>query len=294
MKGIEPSWPAWKAGALPLSYTRSTALYSVKTPAKSTGFGKSGKAFAVNGLLSPTVYHIAMDIGSLIGGEKDDITCQTHRPVRADIYFQTTDFTCGPAVLMMAMAALDSAYKPNRLEELRIWRAANLVFMGDEHPGCGPYGLARAAMKRGFTADIYEHHAQNLFKIWTRNQEEATAQTLLENHDRQRAIEEGCRIHVAPLSHELIERLLTEGKQLITLTSEGVDAHWVIIHDLVESNVFIIDPDSEYAGEPRKGFHLDAVYNFIQYRSFSSWLKYGPHESTVLLAIGRPPQTPII
>ncbi len=27
--GIEPAWPAWKAGALPLSYTRIIALGSV-------------------------------------------------------------------------------------------------------------------------------------------------------------------------------------------------------------------------------------------------------------------------
>ncbi len=26
VKGIEPSWPAWKAGALPLSYTRNTGV----------------------------------------------------------------------------------------------------------------------------------------------------------------------------------------------------------------------------------------------------------------------------
>src|SRR5262245_13637921 len=29
VKGIEPSWPAWKAGALPLSYTRA---WGVKLP----------------------------------------------------------------------------------------------------------------------------------------------------------------------------------------------------------------------------------------------------------------------
>ena len=27
MKGIEPSWPAWKAGTLPLSYTRISVIY---------------------------------------------------------------------------------------------------------------------------------------------------------------------------------------------------------------------------------------------------------------------------
>ena len=39
------------------------------------------------------------------------------RPFSPDIYFQTTEFTCGPATLMMAMAALDPQYKPGRLDE---------------------------------------------------------------------------------------------------------------------------------------------------------------------------------
>jgi hypothetical protein len=44
VRGIEPPWPAWKAGALPLSYTRSdktviniTAL-SVNQMERATGF----------------------------------------------------------------------------------------------------------------------------------------------------------------------------------------------------------------------------------------------------------------
>ncbi len=31
--GIEPTQPAWKAGALPLSYTRTTAIIAVPLPA---------------------------------------------------------------------------------------------------------------------------------------------------------------------------------------------------------------------------------------------------------------------
>ena len=32
VKGIEPSWPAWKAGALPLSYTRLIPAYQFILP----------------------------------------------------------------------------------------------------------------------------------------------------------------------------------------------------------------------------------------------------------------------
>ena len=43
--GIEPAWPAWKAGALPLSYTRGVVPRAVRMPAAR----RTGR-FAVAGL----------------------------------------------------------------------------------------------------------------------------------------------------------------------------------------------------------------------------------------------------
>lgn len=208
------------------------------------------------------------------------------RPFAPAIYFQTTDFTCGPASLMMAMAALDPAYVPGRLEELRIWREANLCFMGEGLAGCGPYGLACAALRRSYAVDIYESNADDLFKIWTRNDDEARVQSLLDQHDRKQALASGCAIHQERLNRDLIERLIDQDRQLITLTSQGVEAHWVIVHDLLDSNVFIIDPYKAEAAELEKIYHTDTGRNFIHYRAFEDWIKYGPQESTVLIALG--------
>ena len=33
VEGIEPSWPAWKAGTLPLSYTRIVSVLTTKNAA---------------------------------------------------------------------------------------------------------------------------------------------------------------------------------------------------------------------------------------------------------------------
>ncbi|MCB9996775.1 MAG: peptidase C39 family protein [Rhodospirillales bacterium] len=209
------------------------------------------------------------------------------RPFDAAIYFQTTEFTCGPAALMMAMGTLDTAYTPDRLEELKIWREANLIYMGDGHAGCGPYGLACAAIKRGYNVDIYEHKAENLFSPWTNNQEEARAQALLESHDRKKALRRGCRIVDEPLSKDLISKLIKENKQLITLTSKDLEGHWVIVHDILDSNVFIIDPYKAGKEKLHSPFHTDSGRNFIRYANFDTWIKYGPHDSTVLIALSR-------
>ena len=114
---------------------------------------------------------------------------RTERPFLSEIYYQSTEFTCGPACLVMAMAALDPSYKASRLEEMKIWRRAGLAFMGEGHAGCGPYGLALAALQRGFHVEIYEHNADNLFKIWTKSEKEAAIQTLLDDDDRENALD---------------------------------------------------------------------------------------------------------
>ncbi|MCB9989925.1 MAG: peptidase C39 family protein [Rhodospirillales bacterium] len=214
------------------------------------------------------------------------------RPFDAAIYFQTTEFTCGPAALMMAMGALDPEYKPDRLEELKIWREANLIYMGDGHAGCGPHGLACAAIKRGYDAEIYEHKTDNLFGPWTNNEEEARVQNLLAAHDRKKALRRGCRISEEPLTKALITRLIAEGRQLITLTSKDLEGHWVIVHDLIDNNVFIIDPYKAEKEELKSRYRTDSGRNFIRYADFDSWIKYGPHDSTVLIALSRNEQNP--
>src|SRR3954465_10068174 len=70
-------------------------------------------------------------------------------------YNQSTDFTCGPSSLMMAMTALDKTQKIDRAHELQLWREANTVFMGRGHPGSSPYGLALAGWRRGFGITLW-------------------------------------------------------------------------------------------------------------------------------------------
>ena len=78
-------------------------------------------------------------------------------------YPQTTEFTCGPAALIMAMAALNEQQPLTTLEELQIWREATTIFMLAGHGGCGPQGLAHAAWRRGYEASLWVSHEGPLF-----------------------------------------------------------------------------------------------------------------------------------
>jgi hypothetical protein len=64
-------------------------------------------------------------------------------------YRQASEFTCGPASLMMAMKFFRPSLSLNRKLEFDIWREANLI----ESYGTSKEGLALAGARRGF--DVY-------------------------------------------------------------------------------------------------------------------------------------------
>ncbi|MCT7656069.1 peptidase C39 family protein [Oceanimonas sp. NS1] len=78
-------------------------------------------------------------------------------------YRQTTEFTCGPASLMMALSALDATHHTQPDEELQLWREATTIFMTQGHGGCGPHGLALAAHRRGFAVELVLNQDGPLF-----------------------------------------------------------------------------------------------------------------------------------
>lgn len=68
-------------------------------------------------------------------------------------YQQSRQYTCGPAALMMVMKYWDRKFNFSQSTEFDLWLKSNpFVFLG----GTLQYGLARAAMKKGFKTEIYQ------------------------------------------------------------------------------------------------------------------------------------------
>jgi predicted double-glycine peptidase len=67
------------------------------------------------------------------------------------MYQQSFGYSCGPASLIMVMSAIDGDLKLNEELEISVWDDANLV----ESRATSSYGLALAAVKRGFRAKVY-------------------------------------------------------------------------------------------------------------------------------------------
>jgi predicted double-glycine peptidase len=68
-------------------------------------------------------------------------------------YQQSRNYTCGPAALMMVMKYWNKTLELSKSTEFNLWLKSNpFVFLG----GTLQYGLARAAMKKGFKTEIYQ------------------------------------------------------------------------------------------------------------------------------------------
>lgn len=163
-------------------------------------------------------------------------------------YQQTTEFTCGPAACMMAMAALSTKLKFSQTLELDLWREATTIFMTSGHGGCHPIGLALAVQKRGFNCEVYVNQTGTLFLDGVRKENKRQIIATVDNQFRLQALERQLPIHTAPFNYEQIQHWLNAGKMLVILISsyriDGKKApHWVTVSGIDDHCLYVHDPD---------------------------------------------------
>lgn len=191
-------------------------------------------------------------------------------------YPQTTDFTCGPASLIMAMASVDHGQSMTTLEELRIWREATTIFMLAGHGGCGPHGLALAAWQRGFEATAYISQEGPLFRDTVRNEDKKKVLELVHEGFLHDIGQTGIELHHDPLTLDEIERRLRAGQVPVILISSwqlnrSRIPHWVTVCAVDDQFVYLHDPevdveegqtivDNQYVPVDRKVFDRMSRY----------------------------------
>lgn len=163
---------------------------------------------------------------------------------------QTTEFTCGPASLLMAMAYFDIPCHDPHHEELEIWREATTIFMTSGHGGCGPHGLARAALKRGLSVALHVSQPGPLLLDSVRSAEKKQIMARIQESDITALKQAGVPIVVGDYSLSQLIHDLHEGKLVIALIStyvfdESKAPHWVLICAADEHYVYINDPDQD-------------------------------------------------
>jgi ribosomal protein S18 acetylase RimI-like enzyme len=167
--------------------------------------------------------------------------------VRVPFYQQTTDFTCGPACLMMAMRALGDRVELDRRTELRLWRETTSIFMTSGHGGCGPYGLALAAHHRGFTVELFIQESGPFLIDTVRSEEKKEVMRIVEEDFLDQIESAGVPVHPRPIAFDEVQNRFEAGAIPVVLISshriyEERFPHWLVITGFDRDFIYAHDP----------------------------------------------------
>lgn len=168
--------------------------------------------------------------------------------LRCPFYAQTLDFTCGPCSLLMAMAALDSTTRVDRTNEIRLWRESTTVYLAAGHGGCGPFGLAVAALRRGFDVRVHAPPGEAMFIDSVRDPRKKEVIELVEADFRAEVMSsDRAEIIHSPVSAADVVAHLAGGRVPIVLTSlwrlHGERGpHWVVVTGFDGMVFRLLDP----------------------------------------------------
>ena len=168
-------------------------------------------------------------------------------PAPAPFYEQTTEFTCGSACLMMALAARRPDYPLTPMAEVSLWRRATTVFLTSGLGGCEPYGLAVTLAEEGLRPEIFVTEPGLLMLQTVRNAEKRKVMELAQGEFQGRAVELGIPVHHRRLEvRELAERLGEGAMALLLVSGNRMFGkrvpHWVLAHGADGRHVFLHDP----------------------------------------------------
>jgi hypothetical protein len=172
--------------------------------------------------------------------------------LKIPFFRQTTDFTCGPAALMMALSAIDGNYQCSPNDELQIWREATTIFMTSGHGGCGPRGLALAAQERGARPEIYLNHQGTLFLDGVRSEAKKRILNRVHADFKQRVKTAHIPCHRTGLNPKILREVIESGGTALILISSyklygEKSPHWVVITGIDETFVCFHDPSVDEA-----------------------------------------------
>ena len=231
------------------------------------------------------------DGGAAIRYEKFIVPHPSPETVPVPFYAQTLDFTCGAACLLMALRRFDPAIEPTRETELDLWREATLIFMTSGTGGCGPFGLAVAALNRGFDVEIHMSDDFVPFIDGVRSAEKKEVIEICHRQMRRRAAEMGGRVFIRDFGIDDVLEAVDRGRVPIVLVSgyrlygEKVP-HWVVVTGYDERYLYLHDPYIAEGVTETDGINLP-----IHRRDFKRIKRYGKILQRSMVTIGPPART---
>lgn len=210
--------------------------------------------------------------------------------LKIPFYQQQTEFTCGPASLLMAMKTFDPKTKVGLHEELLLWREATTIFMTSGHGGCGPRGLALAAHNRGYKTELYLSHLHALFVDTVRSPAKKKIIELVHEGWVKDVEEKKIPVHRKRLGLRELKKILDEGGvPIVLITTYHFDAqrvpHWVVVTAYDDNFVYIHDPD-ETSDEAHEGV-VSRVHIPIPEEQFLKISRWGKEKVSAAVIVRR-------
>ena len=212
-------------------------------------------------------------------------------------FHQTTEFTCGPACMMMALAWSDRAFRPSPAYEFRLWREATTIFMSSGPGGCEPYGLAVALKRHGLSPEVHVSRRGPYFLETAISADKRRVMRVTQEDFRREAEALGITTHLTGPHESALQSTLMNafdaGAAAIVLVSghqmmpTGL-AHWVFAFGHEGRYVLVHDPaairDDEGAAAAPETYA-------VPWSIFARMTRYGPDKlrAAVLIRKGAGP-----
>lgn len=215
-----------------------------------------------------------------------DVDLAVDVDISTPYYEQTTEFTCGPSCLLMALRRYNTREsewwsKAGPQLEVRLWRESTTVFMTSGIGGCEPFGLAVAAAEYGLVPEIYvsskRSSEQLLFLDSVRSEEKRRVMTLAQRDFRDRAGALKIPVQNRGLTAAALARVLRDGRVAIVLLSGypmfGKKVpHWVLAHAADDRHIIVHDP---WVEDEAFESQTDAANVPIPFDAFDWMSRYG-------------------
>ncbi|MDR3107980.1 MAG: peptidase C39 family protein [Bifidobacteriaceae bacterium] len=154
---------------------------------------------------------------------------------------QTTLVTCGPIALLMALEAHGLVARPDRAQEIGLWREATTM------PACDPYGLALAAARLGASPRVVTSTDQTMFNEDGAEPWQLELRGFVQDDFRRRATATAIPVSVRDFGVDAVREEVAAGRIVVLLIDElamhGVPTpHWIVVHGLVGEAFAVEDP----------------------------------------------------
>ncbi|MBM3584997.1 MAG: hypothetical protein FJX36_11410 [Alphaproteobacteria bacterium] len=212
------------------------------------------------------------------------------RTRRVRHYRQTTNFTCGPSSLLMAMNAQDRRVKLARTDELAIWREATTIFMSPKgrHGGCSALGLALAAQRRGFAVGVQCNHKGPLLLARAKKPEYQAIVRLMHARDLAEATARAIPIHHGELALDaLAERLAAGFVPIVLITCRWIHGddtpHWIVVTGIDADGITVNDP---WVSVDKGKTACDMTNLRVSHDAFAKMTHYGKAKEQATVFVG--------